>query len=266
VDAVAPFRLERKVAAERLRMFLQGRYLAPESVRTAATAESLDPVLVPFWVYDAQARSSYTGRLGLHWYETETYTVVVNGRVETRTRQVRRTEWFGVEGSHAQAYQEHLVSGSRGLPEAEANELEPFDVGAARPYAETLVAGLIAERPSIDHEEARAVAARELAQRENQAIRSFLPGDEVSGVENHTQVTIDRVRLVLLPVWISTYKHQGKVFRLMVNGQTGEVVGSAPRSWQKIGCAIGLGIIAFCLLLGCLAGAGGLASLLGGAR
>jgi hypothetical protein len=39
---------------------------------------------------------------------------------------------------------------------------------------------------------------------------------------------------VLLPIWIAAYRYNGKVFRFLVNGQTGEVVGQAPWSIWKI--------------------------------
>ncbi len=39
---------------------------------------------------------------------------------------------------------------------------------------------------------------------------------------------------VLLPVWIAAYRYKGKVYRFLVNGQTGEIVGEAPWSVAKI--------------------------------
>lgn len=255
IDLVAPFRLKQGQAAGRLKQFLSGKYLAPEVVRNATDPEDLSGVLVPFWCYDATARSDYDADVGIWWYETETYTVTVNGKTETRTRQVRRTEWHHLAGSHVQTYTDHLVSGSKGLPESEANELEPFDLGHAKPFDPALLAGLIAERPSIDHEQARVTANQELAQRENRAIQAFLPGDECRNVRNSTNTDVSDVRLVLLPVWIATYRHNDKVFRLLVNGQTGEVVGTVPRSWTKIAAMVGcigmifIGIAMFMILL-----------------
>ena len=245
----------RQAAADRLGDHLSGRWFAPEAVRTAGTPERLRGVLVPFWSYEAVARSQYTARVGVWWYRTEVYTetVMVDGKptTVTRTRQVRETEWFSTSGGHVATYTDHLVSGSRGLAEAESNELEPFDLGVARPFAPELLAGWTAERATIDHDEARRVAAQELASRENDAIRRFLPADEVTGVENDTQVDVQSAELVLLPVWIATYRHAGEVFRLLVNGQTGEVVGRAPRSMLKIVVAFGLGLT---LLLAVLVG------------
>lgn len=262
IDLVASFRLTRAAAAGRLRGRLSGEFWAPEAVRKTADPAELDAVLVPFWCYDATAHSEYSGQVGIYWYETETYTVVVNGKTQVRTRQVRRTEWHALSGTHVHAYTDHLVSGSRGLPEDEANALEPFDLGQAQAYAPELIAGLIAEQPSIDHDTARVTANQELASLENRAITRFLPGDTAKGVTNTTTTHVDDVRLVLLPVWIATFPHNGTVFRMLVNGQTGEVVGSVPRSKTKIGCAIGcglgvlLGMIGVMLLVGMLGSMG----------
>ena len=245
VDAVATFRLDARQAAGRLQQFLAGRWLAPEAVRTASAPDELRPVLVPFWVYNATARSTWRADIGIWWYERKTKTVIRNGKRQTRVETVRHTEWHSTAGTHIHAYTDHLVSGSRGLPENEANALEPFDLGRARPFHPSLLAGLAAEQPSVDHAEAERVAREELASREYGAIRSFLPGDTQRNVESSTEADIRSVRLVLLPVWIATYPHKGTVVRLCVNGQTGEVVGRVPQSYAKV-----FGLLAILMALG----------------
>jgi hypothetical protein len=237
VDLVAPFVLDRAQAMARLKQHLGARFWAPEAVRRLDPRD-LDGVLVPFYCFDATAHSDYSARVGIWWYRTRTYTVVVNGKVQTRTQTVRETEWFPVSGSHVASYQDHLVSGSRGLPEAESNELEPFDLGQARPFDPALLAGWAAELPDVGHEEAQRTATAELRATENRAIAAFLPGDEKDDVRNDTRLEVGQVRLVLLPVWMAAYQHRQKPMRLLVNGQTGEVVGKVPRSWVKITLAV----------------------------
>src|SRR5690606_27362925 len=157
-DRVVPFVVPRERAAALLRGYLQGHWFAPEAVRKAAKPSELDDVLVPFWVFDAVARTTFSARVGLYWYRTETYTVWQNGKARTRTRRVRETEWFPLDGSHVRQWFDHLVSASKGLPEGEANQLEPFDLGASLPYAPALVAGVAAERPTVDRAAAAEVA------------------------------------------------------------------------------------------------------------
>ena len=266
VDAIAPFVLTARQASGRLQQHLAGRWFAPESIRKAAQPEEFRGVLVPFWVYDATARSAWSASIGIHWTETETYTVVVNGKTETRTRVKRHTDWHAANGTHAADYRDHLVSGSKGLPEAEANALEPFDLGRAQPFDPRFVAGMLAEYPSVDHEEAARVAHEELSGLQQTAIARFLPGDTHRRLSSQTDVDVQRVRLVLLPVWVATYHHKGSLFRMSVNGQTGEVVGAVPRSWKKVSLAIGLVVLGLGLVLLCSGGLAGSVSLLSGGR
>ena len=246
IDSVAPFELSREMASGRLQQFLADQWLAPESVRKNIRADKLNGVLVPFYAYDGVARTSWRANIGMHWYETETYTETHDGKTEVRTRQVLRTEWFPLNGTHAATYSGQLVSASAGLPEAEANELEPFDLGKAVTFVPEAVAGWQAERPTVDRAEAQRIAGDEIAGLESKAIASgFLAGDTHSNVVSESALEVTDVEAVLLPVWIATYSFNGVVFRLLVNGQTGEVVGAAPRSAVKIACLIFVGFAAF---------------------
>jgi len=42
----------------------------------------------------------------------------------------------------------------------------------------------------------------------------------------------------LLPIWISAYMYQDKVYRFLINGRTGEVQGERPYSAIKIALAV----------------------------
>ncbi|MNE87065.1 hypothetical protein D3C80_1842170 [compost metagenome] len=56
---------------------------------------------------------------------------------------------------------------------------------------------------------------------------------------------------ILLPLWNANYKYRNKPYRYMVNGQTGAVSGTVPRSPWKITFAVlfGIAVIAAVLLL-----------------
>jgi hypothetical protein len=259
IDLVAPFVLDKRQATGRLKQHLKGRLWAPQKVRRL-DPDDLAGVLVPFYCYDARAHSQYQAQVGCWYYTTRTYTTTVNGRTVTRTERVRHTEWHHVSGTHVAAYDDHLVSGSQGLPEHEANELEPFDLGLARPFDPALVAGWPAELPDVSHAQAEHTATKELGELENAAIKSFLPGDERRQVKNQTTMEVSDVRLALLPVYMAAYKHKGKPMRLLVNGQTGEVVGKIPRSWLKIVLVV---LLAMILIGGAVACGGVLAAIIG---
>jgi hypothetical protein len=240
VDRVAPFRIERTVALQRMKEFLAGRPWAPTAVRRAAVdARGMRGVLVPFWCHQGRADCVYEGRVGIYWYRT--VTTRVNGKTVTRVQ--RETEWFGVDGTAAYTVEDHLASASRGLPEAESNALEPFDLGYAQAFDARLLSGFEAELPSISAEEAAGVVAEEVrAACERRVEAELLPGDarEVSRLQ--ASVRIDRREAVLLPVWIATFRHAGKVHRLLVNGQSGKCIGDVPVSAAKVVAAVVAGL------------------------
>ena len=253
-DEVVPFLVSRAQAVGQLKQYVRGHWFAPEHLRKATRSEELKDVMVPFYAYDALVRTAFECGVGIHWYRTETYTTYENGKAVTRTRVVQETEWFGFEGSHARRWFDHLVSASKGLPEAESNALEPYDLGRALPYAPALVAGVEAEVPTVATGDAKAVAVEELNQLEKETIRStHLPGDRVRNLTTRSEAEVDRMRRVLLPVWVAVYRFKKGTFRLLVNGQTGEVVGTVPKDPFKWGCmwsvllAVTLGGFLMCL-------------------
>jgi hypothetical protein len=48
---------------------------------------------------------------------------------------------------------------------------------------------------------------------------------------------------ILLPVWLSAYRYNNKVFQFIINARTGEVQGERPYSSTKIALAVIAGII-----------------------
>jgi hypothetical protein len=54
---------------------------------------------------------------------------------------------------------------------------------------------------------------------------------------------------VLLPVWIMAYRFRDRVFRFLVNGQTGKATGEAPISYAKILGAILIAALVVALIL-----------------
>jgi hypothetical protein len=73
----------------------------------------------------------------------------------------------------------------------------------------------------------RAIEALEAARCE-----AFVPG-RARNVHVNVLVRDLTSEPVLLPVWINAYRWKERLFRFLVNGQTGQVTGQAPRSVLK---------------------------------
>ena len=240
IDVLIPFRLNKKDAGQRLQKFLSDKYFIPREVKMRSRPDQIKGVFIPFWVYQADSKSTYSAKIGIHWYETVTYTTTENGKTVVKTRTEQRTEWHHLSGSHVREYVDHLVCGSQGITEQETNAIEPFDLGKALQFKPDLLAGNIAETPTLDKKEAEPIAHQEILTNEGIYIKRFLPGDTNTNLTYQTEVNVKSVSSALLPIWIATYHYKGEVIRLLVNGQTGKVNGTVPTDWIKIAILVGV--------------------------
>jgi hypothetical protein len=74
-------------------------------------------------------------------------------------------------------------------------------------------------------------------------VRRDIGGDEQRIDRIDTDWRDETFKHVLLPVWMAAYKYNGKSYRFLVNGQTGEVQGERPWSIWKILLAILVALI-----------------------
>ena len=99
-----------------------------------------------------------------------------------------------------------------------------------------LLAGWIAEESSVDRVACMGDARSEVKDRLGRKLAAFMPGDSHRRLRYTAEFSEETAALVLLPVWIGTarYGSKEKQVRVLLNGQTGEVVGQVPKSWWKI--------------------------------
>lgn len=226
-------------------------WFRPGDLVAQAVADKMKGVYLPFWSFSMLADSQWSASIGEYWYRTETYTTTENGKTVTRTRQVQETEWWPLQGAHHKFYAGYLVSGSKGLPQDQAERIKPYQLPALQRYEPYFLAGWLNEEYSIDRDQALLKSQQFFQQLERSHIAAFLPGDTHSALSVSTQFSQINSDLCLLPCYVLSYRYRDKLFRFLINGQTGKVAGDKPLSWRRIGAAVGgvLLLIAVLVLL-----------------
>ncbi len=248
-EFVIGFAVTQTAAIEKFQTWLtQSGWFRPGDLTTAQISDKLRGVYLPFWSFSMLAESRWSAKIGEYWYRTETYTVTEDGKSVTKTRQVQETEWWPLSGLHHNYYSGFLVSGSKGLPQQEAERLKPFHLPALKRYEPSYLAGWLSEEYSVAAEQALEVCKQQFNQWEQQSIKQFLPGDTQSGLSAQTEFSDVSSDLILLPVFLLSYRYKDKLFRFLVNGQTGHMVGDKPLSWIRIAIAIAGGVLAVLML------------------
>ncbi len=238
-QALIPFQLDEPGARKALISWLGSLWFAPNRLLEFTRAgRAMTGVYVPYWTFDADTRSRYRGAKGVHYYETRTVTVNVNGRNERRQEQVRKTRWYPASGTVARRFDDVLVIAATSLPTRLGDGLEPWDLSGLQPYSPDYLAGLQAEGYTValadGHQTGRGKMDRVIYADVCHDI-----GGDAQRVDNiASDYDAETFKHVLLPVWMAAYKYSGKSYRFLVNGQTGEVQGERPWSVWKITFAV----------------------------
>lgn len=108
------------------------------------------------------------------------------------------------------------------LPSDLVPVLRGFELGALVPYDERYLAGWPAAVNEIAASDASLVARQE-------ALRQIQESVPVPvSMTSHTLV-VYAYKLILLPIWLARYEDdEGELYRVVINGQSGEVVGQKP--------------------------------------
>lgn len=238
-QALVPFVLTEPQARTAMIAWMGSLWFAPGTLlEYARKGRALNGVYVPFWTFDAETQSRYSGERGEYYYETRTVRVRVNGRMETREERVRHTRWYSASGNVARDFDDVLIMASRSLPERLGDELTPWDLGALVPYNPEFLAGFQAEGYTVSLADGHSTARDRMANVILLDVRRDIGGDEQRVHNVDTDWSDETFKHVLLPIWMAAYKYNGKSYRFLVNGQTGEVQGERPWSAWKIAFAV----------------------------
>jgi predicted RNA-binding Zn-ribbon protein involved in translation (DUF1610 family) len=237
--ALLPFRITLKKARELFRAWIKSLWFAPNALKKHARLEvGIKGVYLPHWTYDCKTDTSYTGERGEHYYVTETYTEVEDGKSVTKTREVQRTRWYSARGRVHNVFDDVLVAASNSLERKYVQELEPWDLAALEPYDDRYLSGFLAESYSVGLQQGFELAKNIMAGKIDHAICRDIGGDEQRIHSKNSTYSNITFKHILLPIWTSAYRYKGKVYRFLINARTGEVQGERPWSWVKIGFAI----------------------------
>ena len=234
--ALLPFKIEQKQSIEKFQTWLKKLWWAPSKLKQyARQTGKLTGIYLPYWTYDSDTRTRYSGQRGDNYQVEEQYT---NSEGETDTRTVTKTRWSSASGTVYDKFDDIFVVGSKSLPVKYLDKLEPWHLKELVPYDPKFLAGFKSETYGVDVKEGFEVAKVKMEPTITKSIKNDIGGDKqrISSKNiNYDDITFKHI---LLPLWISAYRFNEKVYRFMINGQTGEVQGERPYSWMKIALAI----------------------------
>jgi len=223
-DGVVPFQIVHSQVEGVLRNWLSQGFWKPNDASQRSIVSKVTQVFVPFWVFSATTETAWTA-------DSSAVTLGARG------------SWRPMSGTRVGNYEGVLVGASGTLTPSEVQEIAPFDLSQAISPDSIDLNNVIVEEFRVTRRDARMNASALVEQYEAGEAQHSIPGS----IRNlNTNVRIQDMKSIplLLPVWIMVYQYRNQPFRVLVNGQTGEVFGTAPFSYAKL-----TGVIAGMFLL-----------------
>ncbi|MEM8822629.1 MAG: TFIIB-type zinc finger domain-containing protein [Pseudomonadota bacterium] len=233
--ALIPFSLDEPQAHNAMDDWLGSLWFAPNGLQKyARKGQKMNGIYVPYWTYDAQTDTAYSGQRGDVYYVTQT--VMRDGK-PTRV-QVPKVRWTPKRGRVRRFFDDVTVLASPSLPKRHTDALEPWDMSGLAPYAPQYIAGFRAEAYRLSLEDGLKEARARMDRVIQRDVRMDIGGDQQRINSMQTKLSEVTFKHVLLPVWVAAYKYRGQSYRFVVNGQTGRVQGERPYSAIKIALAV----------------------------
>lgn len=241
-EGVLPFSVTAQTASTALKGWISSRWFAPNNLKVLAQPDKIGSVYIPYWTFDADSDSRYTGERGEYYYETEHYEE--NG--ERKSRQVRHTSWYAASGAVSRHFDDLYIPAAKSLLPDYVKQLS-WEFGELVPYEPAYLAGHKAQTYQVSLAEGFELFKQDAAAIIDNDARRDIGGDEQQVHNVDTDYSNVTFKHLLLPVYAGAYRYNSKVFQIVVNGRTGEVQGERPYSWLKIGCLTA--VILFVLLI-----------------
>lgn len=241
-DYVLPFQLSKDEAVKALKEHYGKKLFLPRAFSGGNHLEEVKGIYVPFWLVDGEADAdcAYHGTRS-HIRREGDYRVTI-------------TEHFHVRRAGTVAFERVPVDGSRKMPDAYMDAIEPFDYSKLRPFSTAYLPGYLADKYDVSAEESMSRAETRCRNSAKAAMRADILGYEtLVPVGERVQLRRGKVHYALMPVWTLHTRWQGKDYLFMVNGQSGKLVGDLPVSKGKfwgVFALLAAALSVFCMLTG----------------
>ncbi|MBR3464915.1 MAG: hypothetical protein IKH23_07555 [Clostridiales bacterium] len=213
-DGLIPFKITKEQAISNITKKFLNNPIVPKEVAGKCRPENIRGIYVPYWVINAK------------FTEADFLSGVVKRGKSSETRYYSRaceTQLRNVP-----------IDGSRILNDDTSLKLEPFYLEDSKDFDEDYLNGFYSNTSDLRFFDLRESAAKRCHKLVSEEVIKSIPSNarDVKIRDTIYWVDIeDDPIYMMMPVWFFTFKYKGKPYTILVNGQTGKVVGTLP--WQS---------------------------------
>jgi DNA-directed RNA polymerase subunit RPC12/RpoP len=207
-DGILPFAFGQKNAAHYLVDWAKKKRVKPDG-----KVQMPHGIYLPLWSFDVGGEIPYTAQIAV-----------------SEGRGSRKVVIKTISDTHP-VYESNVpVAATRKFGRLLEKALGGFKLAEAVPYDPRFLSDWLAEVYEISMSDASLDARKKVYEKVRREVEILL-GTQ-GGVENFrpssSKMSVESFKLVLVPAWVTSYVVDGKPYNILVNGQTGAVVGETP--------------------------------------
>lgn len=216
---IIPFQFDKEQAIGAIRERLNKGFFIPKKVKNFEV-ERVRGIYVPFWKFD------------LNYHDKQFFRGTVGSGKHKKTRYFYREAEADFVGITADA--------SRQLSDESSQRLEPFDISRLKPFDIGYMAGYYADTFDVKQDELEEVAIARSKVMYECEVKKTIRASNISALTSDAEVMINQADYIMLPVWFMTFRYKNEPYTILVNGQTGKIIGGVPYFKRKVIAFIGL--------------------------
>ena len=221
-DYVIPFKKTKQDAVNALKEFYKGHLLLPSNFTANNRVEAIQPMYVPFWLFDSKISAQAEFRAEKHH--------VINTPKEIITE----ISVYNCRRAGRMKFEKIPVDGSKKMDDAYMESIEPFDYSDLVEFSAAYLTGYLADKYDVTAEQSTVRADRRVENSAIEVLQNSLEDFDAVQLESAAvKKDVGKVSYAMVPVWILTTRYQDKPYTFMMNAQTGKVVGSLPYDKTK---------------------------------
>lgn len=212
-ERIIPFSIQKEQAVAVIRERLSHGFFVPKAIKNFEV-ERVRGIYIPYFLFDA------------YYYDYQK----LKGTV--KYEESSRNETFIREAECD--FRNLTCDASRMLNDETSQRLEPYDLNALRPFEIGYLSGFYADRYDMNEKTLKNVVRVRCKELFDKEMMLDLMAENPQILSSHPKFQLRKAQYVLLPAWFMTFRYKNEPYTILVNGQTGKVVGAVPFTKDKL--------------------------------
>ncbi len=227
-EYIIPFRITKEKAEAIIRGRISQGGFIPDEIKNFKT-ERLRGIYIPFWLYD------------IYYGDNQYWKYTVRRGKSTSTRYTHRIgDCF---------FKKMTLDASRNLNDDSSQRLEPYNMHDLQSFDPAYLSGFYSDRFDVGTAETDRLAISRAGELFNESMKETIKYENPVLVSKYPVHSIKKREYALLPAWFLTFRYEDTPYTILVNGQTGKMVGAVPYVKKKAVSLLGVLSVLFCLIL-----------------